>query len=177
MKKDYRGLSQVAAGNSGFPRVLPVLRQGASQGASEKSGILWGGGRFLGLHWVWCNGRGPHLQLRQEPQGSSPFQTPITGSLQTWDRRVRPLLGLRHGTVLASRGVHRVTSHLSSCIWNLRVFSRRCTGESLPLRVDFIHRVEFEEVSGHRLLIKRGPGNWGASECGTTHEATSGMSS
>ena len=42
--------------------------------------------------------------------------------------------------------------HLSSCIWNLGVFSRRCTGESLPLRVDFIHRVEFEEVSGHRVF-------------------------
>ena len=40
-----------------------------------------------------------------------------------------------------------------------------------------IHRVEFEEVSGHRVLIKRGPGNRGPSECGTTHEATSGMSS
>ena len=50
-------------------------------------------------------------------------------------------------------------------------------GESLPLRVDFIHRVEFEEVSGHRVLIKRGPGNRGPTECGTTHEATSGMSS
>ena len=24
-----------------------------------------------GLHWVWCIGRGPHLQLRQEAQGSS----------------------------------------------------------------------------------------------------------
>ena len=30
-------------------------------------------------------------------------------------------------------------------------FSGRCTGESLPLRVDFIHRVEFEEVFGHRI--------------------------
>ena len=40
-----------------------------------------------------------------------------------------------------------------------------------------IHRVEFEEVSGPRVLIKRGPGNRGPSECGTTHEATSGMSS
>ena len=59
----------------------------------------------------------------------------------------------------------------------LGVFSGRCTGESLPLRVDFIHRVEFEEVSGPRVLIKRGPGNRGPSECGTTHEATSGMSS
>ena len=33
------------------------------------------------------------------------------------------------------------------------------------------------EVSGHRVLIKRGPGNRGPTECGTTHEATSGMSS
>ena len=60
---------------------------------------------------------------------------------------------------------------------NLGVFSPRGTGESLPLRVDFIHRVEFEEVCGHRVLIKRGPGNRGPSECGTSHEATSGMSS
>ena len=56
-------------------------------------------------------------------------------------------------------------------------FSERCTGESLRLRVDFIHRLEFGEVSGHRVLIKRGPGNRGPTECGTTHEATSGMSS
>ena len=56
------------------------------------------------------------------------------------------------------------------------VFSERCT-EKLPLRVDFIHRVEFGEVSGHRVLIKRGPGNRGASQRGSTHEATSGMSS
>ena len=56
------------------------------------------------------------------------------------------------------------------------VFSERCT-EKLPLRVDCIHRREFGEVSGHRVLIKRGPGNRGPTECGTTHEATSGMSS
>src|SRR5574337_2260 len=37
------------------------------------------------------------------------------------------------------------------------VFSERCT-EKLPLRVDCIHRREFGEVSGHRVLIKRGPG-------------------
>ena len=56
-------------------------------------------------------------------------------------------------------------------------FSGRPTGESLPLGVDFIHRVEFEEVSGHRVLIKRGLGNPGPSECGTIHEAISGISS
>ena len=48
---------------------------------------------------------------------------------------------------------------------------------SSPLRVDCIHRLEFGEVSGHRVLIKRGSGNRGPTECGTTHEATSGMSS
>ena len=48
---------------------------------------------------------------------------------------------------------------------------------NMGFRVDFIHRVEYGEVSGHRVLIKRGPGNRGPTECGTTHEATSGMSS
>ena len=75
-----------------------------------------------GLHWVWCNGRGPHLECRQEPQGSSPFLTPIAGSVQSWDRRVRPSLVCRNGTPLASRVVHGVTGHLSSCVWNLWVF-------------------------------------------------------
>ena len=35
----------------------------------------------------------------------------------------------------------------------------------------------FSVPFGHRVLIKRGPGNRGPTECGTTHEATSGMSS
>ena len=83
----------------------------------------------------------------------------MAGSLQTGNRRVRPRLGLRHVTPLASRGVPGERGHLSSCIWNLGVFSGRRTGESLPLRVDFLHRVEFGEVSGHRVLTKRGPGN------------------
>ena len=43
--------------------------------------------------------------------------------------------------------------------------------------VDFIHRVEFGEVSGHRVLLKRLPGNRGPTECVTSHEAMSGRSS
>src|SRR5574342_718395 len=35
-------------------------------------------------------------------------------------------------------------------------FSERCP-EKLPFRVDCIHRGEFGEVSGHRVLIKKGP--------------------
>ena len=82
-----------------------------------------GVGRGLsGLHWVCCHDKQPHLELRQEPQDSSPFLPPIARSLQSWYRRVRPRLGLRHVTPLDSRVVHGVTGHLSSCIWNLWVF-------------------------------------------------------
>ena len=38
-------------------------------GSQEYCGVDSG---FSGLHWVWCNGRGPHLELRREPQGFSP---------------------------------------------------------------------------------------------------------
>ena len=81
-------------------------------GSEEYCGI-WRGP--LVLHWVWCSGRGPHLVLRPEPQGSFPFLTSITGSLHSWNRRVRSRLVLRNGTPLASCVVHGVTGHLSSC--------------------------------------------------------------
>ena len=52
--------------------------------------------------------------------------------MQTWDRRVRPHLGLRHGTPLASRGVPGETGHLSSGIWNLGVFSHDARASHYP---------------------------------------------
>ena len=88
-----------------------------------------------GLPWVWCNGRGPCLEMRQEPQRSSPCLTSMAGSVQSWNRRVRPRLVLRNGTPLASRVVHGVTGHLLSCIWNLRVFPDGATVVSVHLRV------------------------------------------
>ena len=33
-----------------------------------------------------------NLEGRQAPQASSAFRTPTAGSLQSWDRRVRPRL-------------------------------------------------------------------------------------
>ena len=36
-------------------------------------------------------------------------------------------------TSLASRVVHGVTGHLSSCIWNLHLFPDNATGVSFPL--------------------------------------------
>ena len=82
-----------------------------------------GVGRGLsGLHWLWCNGRGLHLEWTQEPQASSPFLTRIPWSLQSRDKRVTPSLLLRNGPSFAFRVVYRVTGHLSKCLWDLRVF-------------------------------------------------------
>ena len=41
------------------------------------------------LHLVCRNGKGSHLEWRQEPQASSPILILIVVSLQSWDRRVR----------------------------------------------------------------------------------------
>ena len=45
-------------------------------------------------------------------------------------------------------------------------------GVSDPSFCIFIHRVSFEEVSGHRVLIKSGPENRGRSARGTSHVAS-----
>ena len=92
-----------------------------------------GVGRGLsGLHWVWCNGRGPHLEWTQEPQASSPFLTRIPWSLQSRDKRVTPSLLLRNGPSFAFRVVYRVTVHLSKCLWDLRVFLDDARGCQCP---------------------------------------------
>ena len=72
LKGESRGLSRVAEGNTGFPPLSGGdLRELLSvpMGSQEYCGVDSG---FSGLHWVWCNGRGPHLELRREPQGFSP---------------------------------------------------------------------------------------------------------
>ena len=129
------------------------------------------GRRLSELLWVWCNGRGPRPVLRQEPQGSSPFLTPIAGSLQSWDRKGRPRLVFRHGTLLAARVVHGVTGHLLSCIWNLRVFPEDARGCQCPFVLRLHQQGGIRRVVGHWVLIKSRPGHRGPSECGTTHEA------
>ena len=85
---------------------------------------------------------GTPLGLVQWKKASSPVEAgtsgflsisdSIPGSLQSWARRVRPRLGLSHGTPLASRGVHGVTGQLSSCIWNLEVFPDDARGCQCP---------------------------------------------
>ena len=50
-----------------------------------------------------------------------------------------------------------------------RFFQTMHGGVSDPLICAFIHRVAFEEVSGHRVLMKSGLGNRGRSAFGSTH--------
>ena len=49
------------------------------------------------------------------------------------EQGVRPRIVLRHRTPLASRVVHGVSGHLSSSIWNLRLFPEDATRGSVPL--------------------------------------------
>ena len=49
-----------------------------------------------GLHWVWCIGRGPHVQLRQEPQGTSDFRFRSQGPCRLGTGESGLVLGTSH---------------------------------------------------------------------------------
>ena len=71
LKGEYRGVSQVVVATLGSLDCDGDLREllRVPMGIQEHCGV----GRCLsGLHWVWCNGIGAHLELRREPQDSSP---------------------------------------------------------------------------------------------------------
>ena len=86
--------------------------------------MLWSWRGLSGLHWVWRNGRGPHLKGRQEPQ------LPLLFRLRPSELRVPAELGqesqassrLRKGAPLACRVVQGISGPSSSCVWNLREF-------------------------------------------------------
>ena len=71
-----------------------------------------------GLHWVWCNGRGPHLELRREPQGYSPGVTWVSGCVCRYKQGVRSRHVWKHGTLLYSRVVKGVSGVKPSWIWD-----------------------------------------------------------
>ena len=101
LKKDSRGLSRVAAGNPGFPRLVPVI-SGASLGSFEKSGILW----------IWEGPLRTPLGLVQCKRASSRVKVGTSGflSISDFDCRFSADLEqesqassvLRNGTPLAS---------------------------------------------------------------------------
>src|SRR5574337_1306992 len=141
--------------------------------------------RHQGIWWSEGHLRTP-LGLVHWKRASSPVEAGTSGFLSISDSDCRVPADLGQESQAFSCVEAWNSACLSRCPRGERplvelylgpgVFSERCT-EKLPLRVDCIHRLEFGEVSGHRVLIKRGPGNRGPTECGTPHEATSGMSS
>ena len=69
-----------------------------------------GVGRSIsGLHWVWCTGRGPHLELRWEPQSSSPVLTWVSGCVCRFKQGLRSRSVWRHGILLPSGVVKGVS--------------------------------------------------------------------
>ena len=75
-------------------------------GSQEYCGV---GSGLSGFHWVWCNGRGPHRDLKWEPQGSSPVLTWVSGCVCHFKQGVRTRRVWRHRTLLFSRVVKRVS--------------------------------------------------------------------
>ena len=140
-----------------------------------------------------CSGKWPHLtmtgslvvflELRRDPRVTTGNSE--TYSISDLNRRVPAVL--------------KQDSQASSCVgeWNSACllscsqvdrplvkfylepagFSGQCNwGVSAPSRCDFIHRVTFEEVSGHRVLVQSRWGNESLSECGRTLGATTRIS-
>ena len=104
---------RVAAGSVGSLE-LPRGRDGASHVVSWKSGILLSFQGPLGIPLELVQGLGPHLELRQETQGSSPALTGNSGFLWRFYCGVRRHLMLWHGTPLPSRGGKGVSGLLWS---------------------------------------------------------------
>ena len=67
-------------------------------------------GRVLsGIHWSRYNGRGPHLELSWESQGSSPVLTWVSGCVCRFKHGVRSQCAWKHGTLLSSQVVKGVS--------------------------------------------------------------------
>ena len=134
LKGESPGVSRVAEEPWGSSRVATwtsnplVLPQESQVSIRVARGLLG----FLSSR---CRGIGPHLELRPEPQGSSPVLTWISGFLWSFNRGVRPRLVWRHGTPLPSRGVKGVSVFLSSGHRGLGLFLKVPRGCHTSLRV------------------------------------------
>ena len=98
----------------GVPLELGQGLQGPSHVASGKSSLLASCKGLLGIPLHRCRVQGPHLELRPQPQGSSPLLTWISGFLWSFYRGVKPRLEWRHASLLSSPAVTVVSGFLSS---------------------------------------------------------------
>ena len=100
LMKESRSLSQVAAGNPVFPRLVTVTL-GSFSGAYGKSGILWCWEGPLGTPLGLVRWKRSHPELTREPQGSSPLLMWVLGCVCHFKQGVRSRRVWRHGTLLS----------------------------------------------------------------------------
>ena len=100
--------------NLGVPLGLRRGSQGPARVASGKSSLYARCEGPLRIPLQSVLGLCPHLELRPEPQGSSPVLTWISGFLWSFNRVVRPHLMWRHASPLSSRAGKTVSGFLSS---------------------------------------------------------------
>ena len=120
------------------------------------------------------------LTKRKRPSPRGEAGTSGFLSVSDSDRRVPAELGqesqasscLRKRTPLASRVVQGVSGPSSSCVWNPRVFADDAQGWQCPFVLCLHPQVAFEEVSGHRVLIKSGQENQCRLARGNSHMAS-----
>ena len=121
------------------------------------------------------------LGLAQWKRASSRGEAGTSGFLSVSDsnRRVPAELGqesqasscLRTGSPLASRVAQGSQAPRRAVCGTCGCFQTMHGGVSAPSCCAFTHRVAFKEGSGHRVLLRTGPGNRGRSACGSTHVA------
>ena len=114
LRRESPGFSRVAAGNLRFlssydgdlrdPLVLPQESEFSTRVARG----------LLGFLSIRCWVLGPHLELRPEPQVSSPVLTWISRILWSFNRGVRPCFVWRHANLLSSQALTVVSGFLSS---------------------------------------------------------------
>ena len=94
--------TRVAAENSGFLSSYDWDLSDPLVGPQESSVFMQVARGPYGFLCSRCQGQGPHLKLRPEPQCSSPVLTWISRFLWSFHRGVRPRLMCRHASLLSS---------------------------------------------------------------------------
>ena len=108
------GFIRVAPRNIGFLSIYEGDIRVQLKLTQERSISIQVVGGLSGLLPSHCQGHGPHLELRPEPQSSSPVLTWNSGFLSSFHRAVRPRLMWRHASWICSRAGKAIFSFLSS---------------------------------------------------------------
>ena len=95
------GFSRVAAANMWFLSSNDGELRDPLVGPQENPVSMRVARGFSGFLCIRCRGRGPHMELRVEPQDSFPVPTWISVVLWSFHREVRPRLVRKHACLLS----------------------------------------------------------------------------